>query len=148
MNQTIEQYLQHYVNYEQNDWVTFLPMAQFAYNNAKHSTTEETLFYANYGYHLLLAGEKQENKSTSEEAIKTTEKLKNLHNQLSKDINFMNLQASVYYNKHHREGPTLKRGEKVYLLCRNIKTKHPSQKLNHQKMGPFIIKEKTGPVNY
>ena len=58
MNQMIEQYLQHYVNYEQNDWVTFLPMAQFAYNNAKHSTTEETLFYTNYSYHLLLAGEK------------------------------------------------------------------------------------------
>ena len=60
----------------------------------------------------------------------------------------MNLQASVYYNKHHEDRPTLKRGEKVYLLHRNIKTKRPSQKLNHQKIGPFTIEKQMGPVNY
>jgi hypothetical protein len=42
----------------------------------------------------------------------------------------------------------LKRGEKVYLLRRNIKTKRPSQKLDHQKIRPFVINEKLGPVNY
>jgi hypothetical protein len=26
-NQTVEQYLQHYVNYQQNNWVVYLPMA-------------------------------------------------------------------------------------------------------------------------
>ena len=57
-NQTIEQYLRHYINYEQNDWVTYLPMAQFAFNNTVHSTTGETPFYANYGYHTSIAGEK------------------------------------------------------------------------------------------
>src|SRR5699024_10669903 len=51
-------------------------------------------------------------------------------------------------DKHHGEGPTLKRGEKVFLLRRNIETKRPSQKLDHQKIGPFTIEEKTGPVNY
>ena len=85
---------------------------------------------------------------TSDKAEKATEKLKNLHEQLWNDINFMNLQASVYYNKSHEDGPTLKRGEKVYLLCRNIKTKQPSQKLNHQKIRPFTIEKQTGPVNY
>ena len=57
-NQTIEQYLRHYINYEQNDWVTFLPMAQFAFNNAAHTTTRETPFYANHGYHPSITGEK------------------------------------------------------------------------------------------
>ena len=74
--------------------------------------------------------------------------LKGLHEQLSRDIDFINLQAAVYYNKRHEKGPTFKRGEKVFLLCRNIKTKQPSQKLNHQKIRPFKIEEKTGPVNY
>ena len=60
----------------------------------------------------------------------------------------MNLRVLVYYNKHHGEGPTLKRGEKVYLLYRNIKIKWPSQKLDHQKIRLFMIEEKTGPVNY
>ena len=38
-NQTVEQYLWHYINYQQDDWVNYLPMAQFAFNNAKHTAT-------------------------------------------------------------------------------------------------------------
>ena len=42
----------------------------------------------------------------------------------------------------------MKRGEKVYLLCRNIKIKRLSQKLDYQKIKLFIIIEKLGLVNY
>ena len=48
-NQTIEQYLQHYINHQQDNWVELLPIAQFAYNNQQHSVTGTTLFFANYG---------------------------------------------------------------------------------------------------
>jgi hypothetical protein len=44
--------------------------------------------------------------------------------------------------------PTLKKGDKVYLLRRNINTKRPSDKLDHKKLGPFKIIEVVGPVNY
>ena len=74
--------------------------------------------------------------------------MRDLHTQLSWDIDFMNMWSAVYYNKHQKEGPTFKRGEKAFLLRRNIKTKQPSQKLDHQKIGPFTIKEKIGQVNY
>jgi hypothetical protein len=67
-NQTIKQYLQHYVNYQQDDWVAYLPMAQFAYNNTVHSTTGETPFFANYGYNPVLIGEPQNKETVSEEA--------------------------------------------------------------------------------
>ena len=33
-------------------------MAQFAFNNTVHTTTRETPFYINYGYHPSIAGEK------------------------------------------------------------------------------------------
>src|SRR5258705_10392914 len=33
-NQVLEQYLQTYMNYQQDEWATLLPMAKFAYNNA------------------------------------------------------------------------------------------------------------------
>ena len=58
INQIIKQYLQHYINYEQNNQAIFLPMAQFAFNNTVHTTTRETPFYINYGYHPSIAGEK------------------------------------------------------------------------------------------
>lgn len=89
-NQTIEQYLRHYINYEQDDWIKFLPMAQFAFNDAEHSTTKVTPFYANYGYHPALHKEPRPHESTSEQAEETVKKLKNLYTQLSKDIDFMN----------------------------------------------------------
>jgi hypothetical protein len=56
-NQIIKQYLRHYINYQQNNWVAYLLMAQFVYNNAVHATTRETLFFANYGYNPILIGE-------------------------------------------------------------------------------------------
>jgi hypothetical protein len=45
-------------------------------------------------------------------------------------------------------GPDFEKGEKVYLLCRNIKIKWLSIKLDHQKLGPFEIEEQLGPVGY
>ena len=34
MNQTLEQYLRVYSNYQQDNWSDLLPLAEFAYNNA------------------------------------------------------------------------------------------------------------------
>jgi len=50
MNQTVEMYLRHYINKNQNNWVQLLLTAQFVYNNTQNKTTEETPFWANYEY--------------------------------------------------------------------------------------------------
>jgi hypothetical protein len=38
VNQILEQYLQCTINYHQNNWVGFLPLAEFAYNNTLQSS--------------------------------------------------------------------------------------------------------------
>jgi len=50
INSTLEQYLQIYCNYEQDNWSRLLPLAEFAYNNAPHTTTSISLFFATHGY--------------------------------------------------------------------------------------------------
>jgi hypothetical protein len=45
-------------------------------------------------------------------------------------------------------GPTLKEGDKVYLLRKNIATKRPSDKLDHKKLGLFKIAKIKSLVNY
>ena len=50
-NQTLEQYIQVYSNYQQDNWFTLLPLVEFAYNNTLSMTTTVTPFYANKGYH-------------------------------------------------------------------------------------------------
>ena len=51
LNQTIEAYLRSFISYEQDDWVSLLPMAEFAYNNSTTNATGISPFYANYGFH-------------------------------------------------------------------------------------------------
>jgi hypothetical protein len=67
---------------------------------------------------------------------------------MSRDIEFFLYWMVLYYNGKRQIGPDFEKGEKVYLLCRNIKIKQPSMKLDHQKLGPFKIEEQLGPVGY
>jgi transposase InsO family protein len=147
-NQTIEQYLRHYVNYRQDNWAEFLPLAQFAFNNAIHLTIKETPFFANYGYHPTLMAQPFHKEQVANEADSMIKSIQNLHSQLSYDIDFLNIYMAKYYDRKHQKGPDFKKGEKVFLLQRNIRTKRPSRKLDHLKLGPFIIEEKIGRVNY
>jgi len=50
-NQTLEQYLRVYCNYQQDNWSELLPLAEFVYNNAPSATTGVSPFFANKGYH-------------------------------------------------------------------------------------------------
>ena len=54
-NQTLEQYLRVYCNYQQSNWSDLLPIAEFAYNNAPNATTGLSPFYTNKGYHMNLS---------------------------------------------------------------------------------------------
>ena len=54
-NSTMEAYLWAFVNFEQNDWAKLLPMAEFAYNNAKNASTGHTSFKLNCGYHSWMS---------------------------------------------------------------------------------------------
>ena len=51
VNQSVEAYLRQFCNYEQNNWVEILPMAEYAYNNSTTTAHGLMPFYANYGYH-------------------------------------------------------------------------------------------------
>ena len=51
INQEIGTFLQHYVNYQQDDWTDWLATAEFSYNNKKHAATGKTPFELNFGRH-------------------------------------------------------------------------------------------------
>jgi len=53
-SQTMELYLRAFCNYEQANWVKLLPLAEFAYNNAIHTSTRMTPFWANSHYHPVM----------------------------------------------------------------------------------------------
>ncbi|MBW0485886.1 hypothetical protein O181_025601 [Austropuccinia psidii MF-1] len=49
VNQILEQYLWMYVSYNQDDWNTWLLLAEFAYNNSDSSSTKQSPFLIVYG---------------------------------------------------------------------------------------------------
>ena len=49
-NQTLEQYLCIFTNYQQDNWSKLLLLMEFAYNNAPSATTGVSPFFANKGY--------------------------------------------------------------------------------------------------
>jgi hypothetical protein len=53
-NQTLEQYLQHYCSYQQDNWSDLLLLAEFAYNNTPNASTGVSPFFTNKGYHPAL----------------------------------------------------------------------------------------------
>ena len=54
----------------------------------------------------------------------------------------------MYYNKKRSKGPSLREGDLVYLLRKNIKTKRLSSKLDYTKLGPYKIVRVLGKVTY
>ena len=51
-------------------------------------------------------------------------------------------------NKKRKLGPQLKKGDKAYLLTKNLKGIRLSRKLDYIKVGPFLVIRNKGPVNY
>lgn len=148
LNQTLEQYLRCYVNYQQDNWVSLLPLAQFAYNSAPTETTKISPFYANYGYQPEAYREPRTSISTSEKAQVKAEDLQKLHKLLQHELAFVKERMTHYANQKRLKGPTFERGDLVYLIRRNIRTTRPSDKLDFKKLGPFPISKVISKTNY
>ena len=54
-NNTLEVYPRAFINFKQNDWARFLPIAEFTYNNTKNASTSHASFKLNCNYHLQMS---------------------------------------------------------------------------------------------
>jgi hypothetical protein len=140
-------YLRIYCNQKQNNWVTLLPMAQLAYNNKTSESTGQTPFYANHGKHPNLFT-RTIPCIKAEAAMKTVEELQEIHEKLRDNLEIAQRNSISYVNRKRKMAPQLKKGDKVYLLTKNLRTKRPSKGLDHVKVGPFLISKQISPVNY
>jgi hypothetical protein len=140
VNQVLEQYLRCTINYQQDDWTSYLPLAEFSYNNTIHASTQQTPFYANYSHHPkldLLDPSKADNPATVDFATRLL--------QLQDAMQFQLQEAQDRYkasiDKSRKEHPLLQVGDKVWLLQCNIKATWPYDKLDYQRIEPFPIQK-------
>ncbi|RFU29059.1 hypothetical protein B7463_g7277, partial [Scytalidium lignicola] len=148
LNGWLEGYLRCYVNYDQDNWVDYLPMAEMAYNGAPHESTRITPFYANYGREPEGFRTGLELESTSESAEIRAKQMEEMQERIGNSLQYTKERMKKYHDRGRLMEPAYKKGDKVYLLRRNIKTTRPSDKLDWVKMGPYEIEEVYGPLTY
>ena len=76
------------------------------------------------------------------------DKLKNLYQELSRDIKWINQRMTFYANKSRLERSHFQKRDLIYLLRRNIKIIRLSDKLDSKKIGPFKIKRNIRDINF
>jgi len=140
MNQTVETYLRHYVNRNQDNWVQLLSTAQFVYNNTQNETTEETPFQANYEYNPKVWQEPRAHRSQSQKVILDITEIKKLHKDLTNRIQ--------QQTERTTEVKPFMVEERVYLRTNNIHIKQRSKKLNNKSIEPFKIKRNIKGISY
>src|SRR5258708_2961505 len=127
-NQVLEQYLWTYMNYQQDNWATLLPMAEFAYNNTTNAMTGVSPFFMNKGYHLEFTVDLQAD-TLSAEVQTFMADLECTQAELKENI----AQAQERYwknaDKHRAEAPELKVGDQAYVKAKFFRTRWPSKKL-------------------
>jgi hypothetical protein len=147
VNQTLETYLRTFINYDQDDWYSLLPLAEFAYNNSVTQATQLTPFYTNYGYHpktIWTSSEESKNPASKAYAhwIKAT------HDRATQALEKTKDNMSQYYDQHHQPQPSYEVGDEVLLNAKNIRTVQPTRKLAPKLYGPFRILARIGKSAY
>jgi hypothetical protein len=79
LNQTLEQYLQNYVNQKQDNWIKLLPAVQFVYNSTKSESTKTTPFFANYRYKPKAYYQLKKDINIAEQAIVLANNIQDLY---------------------------------------------------------------------
>jgi hypothetical protein len=154
-NGEMEQYLRTFVAYQQDDWVDWLPMAEFAANNSRSETTNTSPFLANYGQHPRMGFEPPSDPPVFGNRRPQTVAV----NQFVSDMDELNeylrdemaWAQAVYAEKADRSrtpAPAYQVGDWVWLNLKNMKTRRPTKKLDWKNAGPYQISKVISPYAF
>ena len=138
-NQTMEKYLRAFCNYEQDNWVELLPLAEFAHNNSIHHSTLMTPFWANYHYHPPMQVKPLKAPSNMRSAIladATVSRMEETHRLLLESL----LEYQACQSKYsHGKDVTFEVRSEVWISTRHFRTTRPSKKLDYKRTGLYTV---------
>src|SRR5467141_2250493 len=143
MNQTLEQYLRVYCNYQQDNWSELLPLAEFTYNNTPSATTGITPFFANKGYHPNLTVHPEHDLASACTHEFFTD-LNELHQELQQHIAEAQCQYQIPTDSRRLPAPEFKIGSHTYIKAQFFRMTQPSKKLSNKFLGPYEILARPG----
>ncbi|CAJ0929984.1 unnamed protein product [Ranitomeya imitator] len=146
-NQTLETYLRCFVSADQDDWVTFLPLAEFAFNNRASSATLVSPFFCNSGFHPRFSSGQVE-PSDCPGVDMVVDGLHRIWSHVVDNLKLSQEKAKQFANRRRRVGPRLRVGDLVWLSSRFVPMKVSSPKFKPRFIGPYRILEVLNPVSF
>jgi hypothetical protein len=104
--------------------------------------------YANFGFTPSAFHPPRDPKTINPAAILKSDDLKNLHEEMKTELEFVRNRMNNYYNPKRLKGPTFSEGDMVYLATKNVNTDRPSKKLDYKFIEPYKAIRKISENNY
>jgi transposase InsO family protein len=148
INAELEQYLRLYIDWAQDDWVDWLPLAEFAGNNATSETTGTSPFFASYGFHPRMGVEparpaQPDMSQAQRREFFAAQQIADRFKAILDEVTALSKQAQDRYeegaNRRREDAPRYRVGDKVMLDMRNLRTGRPMEKLAPKWEGPFRV---------
>lgn len=148
---TLEQYLRAYINFQQDDWDMWLPLAEFAHNSHTNNSTMLSPFATVYGSNPKSPLDVKFGTSSVASASEVAKLIRS---------NVESAQAAMKaaqdrYTKYASKGKVdlaLGVGDMVWLRTKyyvnDTTSTRPSRKLGNKYMGPYKITKVVSPVAY
>jgi hypothetical protein len=141
MNQHVETALRIYCNYQQDNWVHWLPIVQYVINARPSVTTKQA------PYELWMGFIPRAHQPDRPSDVPAIEKCKEQITEARKQAREAMKRAQELLGRASSHRPYHK-GQQVWLEGTNIQTTHPISKLRPKHYGPFRITEIIGSTTY
>ena len=150
VNATINRYLRGFVSFTQNDWVDWLPLAEFATNNQVNESTGISPFFANYGYNPRMGVEpagpcppilSAQAKKEFFRADVVANRFERILTQLKALAQIAQQRYEDNANTRRDEGALFQKGDMVMVSLENMKTNRPKKKWDDKWDGPYRVLE-------
>jgi hypothetical protein len=145
---TMEKYLWAFPNYQQDNWVELLQLAEFANNNSVHHSTRMTPFWANYHYHQQMQFKRPKAPSNLTSEILADAMVTAMEeNQWLLRVRLSEAQA-LQWKYAGGMDVTFTVANKVWLSTRHFRTRRTSMKSNYKSTGPYTVSKISTNIAY
>jgi hypothetical protein len=148
VNAAMNKYLRAFVSFTQDDWVDWLPLAEFATNNQVNETTGISPFFANYGYNPRLGIEPAGPRPSALSAHAEKEYLQadTIANRFERILTQLKALARISQQRYEDnantkrdEGTLFRKDDMVMVSLENMKTNRPKRKWDDNWDGPWPV---------
>lgn len=138
------------MNYSQNDWAQWLPIAEFETNSAINESTGVSPFAATKGYQPTMGFEPPapwaHQDSTTKRlegtnADRVVDQIETYRRAIRKQLLWSRALQKLHADKDRMPAPTIKVGDRVMVNAKYILTQRHSRSLDAKNLGPFKVVE-------